>query len=126
MRRDEIQERNEHGRSVLARWDGRVMQPVLGEFLFMQRLAYERVHCTVIAMNSCRDLHAEVEDCRQAPPVYLHLSEQWRTLKDSSLRPPGSQVQLIVFIVLAILLDKWSAFPFLNLPNSRQHSPSLL
>ena len=39
-------------------------QPVLGEFLFMQRLAYERVHCNVIAMNGCRDLRAEVEDCR--------------------------------------------------------------
>ena len=37
---------------------------VLGEFLFMQRLAYERVHCNVIAMNGCRDLRAEVEDCR--------------------------------------------------------------
>jgi len=49
-------------------------QPVLGEFLFMQRLAYERVHCNVIAMNSCRDLRAEVEDCRQAPLVYLHLT----------------------------------------------------
>ena len=24
---------------------------VLGEFLFMQRLAYERVHCNVIAMT---------------------------------------------------------------------------
>jgi len=34
------------------------------EFLFMQRLAYERVHCNVIAMNDCRDLRAEVEDCR--------------------------------------------------------------
>jgi len=43
---------------------GHSLQAVLGEFLFMQRLAYERVHCSVIAMNSCRDLRAEVEDCR--------------------------------------------------------------
>ena len=26
---------------------------VLGEFLFMQQLASEKVHCSVISMNSC-------------------------------------------------------------------------
>ena len=34
-------------------YSGYFKDPVLGEFLFMQQLASEKVHCSVISMNSC-------------------------------------------------------------------------
>jgi hypothetical protein len=34
---------------------------VLGEFLFMQQLASEKVHCSVISMNSCGVLRLVVD-----------------------------------------------------------------